>query len=81
VEVGWALPPAPDSPTRGGREGVIGGVQGSHLFPLEQRRTVALWRRGPEAGTCPLSTLQPSTHTHTHTHTHTEDANTLIGMT
>ncbi len=71
VEVGQVLPPAQDSPAPlpARREGVIGGVRGSHLFPLEQRRTVALWRRGSKSGTCPLSRLTTRARTHTQTHT------------
>lgn len=49
VEVGlgpasglWTLPPRTEAGReRGEGRGVIGGVRGSHLFPLEQRRTVA----------------------------------------
>ena len=45
------------------REGVIGRVRGPHLFPLEQRRTVAPRRRGSESGTCPPSPPSYPPHT------------------
>lgn len=57
--------PAPDSPPAA-RGGVIGGVRGTHLFPLERRRTVVAWRRDSDSGICPH--LLSSLHMHARTH-------------
>lgn len=61
----------PPTPPPSWRKGVIGGVRGSRLFPLEQRRAVAMRRSGWNARTCPLHpTTCPPPCLHTHTHTH-----------
>lgn len=76
VEVGGVHPASGSglTPTAARREGLIGGVRGSHLFPLEQGRTAARRRSGSASGTCPLPPPSLSSLL-THVHKHTERRN------